>query len=47
MSHNVKKITVNMNQDQLPQDLERYRQQALQLGATQAKIVTAARHSGG
>jgi predicted metal-binding protein len=39
MSPKVKKITVDMNQDQLPQDLERYREQALKLGATQAKIV--------
>ena len=41
MSRTVEKITVDMNQDRLPQDLERYRQQALKLGATQAKIVTA------
>ena len=32
MSRKVKKITVDMNQDQLPQDLERYRQRALELG---------------
>ena len=42
MSRKVKKITVDMNQDQLPQDLERYREQALKLGATQAKIVKTA-----
>ena len=41
MSRKVEKITVDMNQDQLPQDLERYREQALKLGATQAKIVKA------
>ncbi len=41
MSRKVEKITVDMNQDRLPQDLERYRQQALELGATQAKIVKA------
>jgi predicted metal-binding protein len=37
----VEKITVDMNKARLPQDLERYRQQALELGATQAAIVEA------
>ena len=46
MSRKVEKITVDMNQDRLPQDLERYRQQALELGATQAKIVQAANEGG-
>ena len=41
MGRKVEKITVDMQQDRLPQDLERYRQQALELGATQAKIVKA------
>jgi len=41
MGRKVEKITVDMHQDRLPQDLERYRQQALKLGATQAKIVKA------
>lgn len=39
MGRKVEKITLDMNQDQLPQDLERYRELALKLGATQAKIV--------
>ena len=30
MSRNVEKITVDMQQDRLPQDLERYRQHALE-----------------
>ena len=41
MGRKVEKITVDMQQDRLPQDLERYRQLALELGATQAKIVQA------
>ena len=41
MGRKVEKITVDMQQDRLPQDLERYRQQALELGASQAKIVRA------
>jgi predicted metal-binding protein len=39
MGRNVEKITVDMQAERLPQDLERYRQQALDLGATQAAIV--------
>jgi predicted metal-binding protein len=38
MQH-VEKITVDMQKARLTQDLERYRQQALELGATQAAIV--------
>ena len=41
MRRNVEKITVDMQAERLPQDLERYRQQALDLGATQAAIVKA------
>ena len=41
MGRKVEKITVDMQQGRLPQDLERYRQQALELGATQARIVQA------
>ena len=42
MSRKVEKITVDMQAGRLLQDLERYRQKALDLGATQAKIVKAA-----
>ena len=41
MGRKVEKITVDMQEGRLPQDLERYRQLALKLGATQAKIVKA------
>ena len=41
MARKVEKITVDMQLGRLPQDLERYRQQALELGATQARIVQA------
>ncbi|MFA5111253.1 MAG: DUF2284 domain-containing protein [Desulfobaccales bacterium] len=42
MAREVRKIAVDMYEDRLQQDLERYRELALQLGATQAKIVRAA-----
>jgi len=41
MPREVRKIAVDMYEDRLAQDLERYRQQALKLGATQAKILPA------
>jgi predicted metal-binding protein len=41
MGRKVRKIAVDMYEDRLPQDLERYRELALKLGATQAKIVKA------
>ncbi|MGB8992852.1 MAG: DUF2284 domain-containing protein [Desulfobaccales bacterium] len=41
MGRKVRKIAVDMYEDRLPQDLERYRDLALKLGATQAKIVKA------
>ncbi|MEJ2672412.1 MAG: DUF2284 domain-containing protein [Deltaproteobacteria bacterium] len=41
MSPKVEKITVDMQAARLPQDLERYRARALELGATHAKIVKA------
>ena len=42
MGRTVEKITVDMQESRLPLDLERYRELALKLGATQAKIVKAA-----
>ena len=39
MGRKVRKIAVDMYEDRLPQDLERYRDLALKLGATRAKIV--------
>jgi predicted metal-binding protein len=42
MGRKVEKITVDMQAGRLPQDLERYRELALKLGATQAKILPAA-----
>jgi predicted metal-binding protein len=41
MGRQVEKIRVDMNEARLPQDLERYRNKALELGATQAAIVPA------
>jgi predicted metal-binding protein len=41
MARKVEKITVDMNQARLPQDLERYRAKALKLGATKAAIIKA------
>src|SRR4030042_1018998 len=41
MAKKVEKITVDMNQARLPQDLERYRAKALKLGATKAVIIKA------
>lgn len=40
MAKTIEKITVDMNEARLQEDLEKYRQQALELGATQAAIVT-------
>jgi predicted metal-binding protein len=42
MPREVRKIAVDMYEGRLQQDLERYRELALQLGATQAKIVRTA-----
>jgi predicted metal-binding protein len=42
MGRKVEKITVDMHEDRLHQDLERYRELALSMGATQAKIIKAA-----
>jgi predicted metal-binding protein len=39
MGSNVRKVAVDMYEGRLQQDLERYRARALELGATQAKIV--------
>lgn len=39
MSRSVEKIKANMNEDRLAQDLEKYREKALELGATQAKLI--------
>jgi predicted metal-binding protein len=41
MGKKVQKITVDMNEARLPEDLERYRRKALEMGATQAVIVKA------
>ncbi len=41
MGRNVEKITVDRQEASLPQDLERYRQLALDLGADRAAIVKA------
>ncbi|HYA02219.1 MAG TPA: DUF2284 domain-containing protein [Syntrophobacteria bacterium] len=41
MARKVRKITVNMAEGHLPQDLERYRRKALKLGASRAKVVRA------
>ncbi len=41
MTRTVRKIAVDMYEDKLAQDLERYRQKALELGATKAKILKA------
>jgi predicted metal-binding protein len=42
MGQKVEKITVDMQEGRLPQDLERYRERALELGATHAIIVKTA-----
>jgi predicted metal-binding protein len=42
MPGNVEKITMDMQAGRLPQDLERYAQKALGLGATQAKVIEVA-----
>lgn len=42
MSRTVEKITVDMQAARLPQDLERYVQKALELGATRAAVIKAA-----
>ncbi len=41
MSSSIEKITVDMHEDRLEEDLERYRQKALELGATRALVVRA------
>jgi len=41
MSRKVEKITLDMNESRLPQDLDRYKEKALELGATNAKIIRA------
>jgi predicted metal-binding protein len=41
MSRKVGKITVDMNAARLPADLERYREKALEMGATRAKVIKA------
>jgi predicted metal-binding protein len=41
MAKTVRKAAVDMYEERLPEDLERYRQRALELGATHAKIVRA------
>jgi predicted metal-binding protein len=41
MDQKVKKIAIDLNEARLPADLERYRQKALEMGATQAVIVKA------
>jgi predicted metal-binding protein len=41
MGRKVEKITVDMNEARLPQDLERYKARALELGATRAAIIRA------
>jgi predicted metal-binding protein len=41
MSKKVGKITLDMNESRLPQDLERYKEKALEMGATQARIIRA------
>ena len=39
MGRKVEKITVDMQAARLPQDLERYREKALELGATRAAVI--------
>jgi len=41
MSDRIEKIRVDMQAAKLPEDLERYRQRALELGATEARVVKA------
>lgn len=41
MSRKVEKITLDMNESRLPQDLDRYKEKALELGATNARIIRA------
>ena len=40
MAKRIEKIRVDMNEARLQEDLEKYRQKALELGANQAAIVT-------
>ncbi len=42
MGRKVEKITVDMNEARLAQDLERYAQKALEMGATRAAVIKAA-----
>jgi predicted metal-binding protein len=42
MGKKVEKITVDMNEARLPQDLERYQAKALEMGATRAAIIRTA-----
>jgi predicted metal-binding protein len=39
MTRKVEKVTVDMNENRLQEDLEKYRQKALEMGATQAVII--------
>ncbi|HOI96645.1 MAG TPA: DUF2284 domain-containing protein [Syntrophobacter fumaroxidans] len=41
MEHNVRKITVDMNEGKLKEDLDRYRDRAVELGASRAIVVRA------
>ncbi len=41
MSRKVEKITVDLQAARLPQDLERYVQKALEMGATRAAVIKA------
>jgi len=41
MSRKVEKITLDMNASHLPRDLDRYKEKALELGATNARIIKA------
>jgi len=41
MGKNIRRIDLNMSDEQVRQDLERYCAKALELGATKARIITA------
>ena len=41
MSRKVEKISLDMNESRLPQDLDRYKEKALEMGATNARIIRA------
>lgn len=41
MSRKVGRITLDMNESRLPQDLDRYKEKALEMGATKARIIRA------